>query len=139
MRLFDYLTRRAELRLANPHGRTADYRMLIGAFFIIGYYAVVFLLATNDIPARNSDLIENAMLQLGPPVGAIIYALFRTDKADETRAENTAAAFRAVEAAAAAGTPSDTPQPVEVVNPPSQPVPTTEAANEDAGLPEALR
>lgn len=124
MTLFDYLIRRAELRAETADNRSKDYRLLIGAIFIFGYYGIVFGLMVFSIPDKNSDLIENAMLQLGPPVGAIIYALFRNDKTDEQRAENTAAAFRAVEASAAAAAG---PQPVTVTNPPDQPVPVEPA------------
>lgn len=78
--------------------------MAIGALFITGYYASVWLLGVVELPAANAPLVKDALLQLGPPVGAIIYALFRTDRLDEQRVANTGSAFAAVEAAAKAGT-----------------------------------
>lgn len=113
-----------------------DARVWIGALFILGYYAVVILLTFVGVPEKNGNLINNAMLQLGPPVGLIIGALFRTDKTDETRASNTGKALDAINAAQSAnaqpGTTTTTvttepapaaPQPVTVVNTPDQPVP----------------
>lgn len=79
-----------------------DARMWIGALFIFGYYAVVVILAFVGVPDKNANLINNAMLQLGPPVGLIIGALFRTDKTDETRAANTGKALDAINTAQAA-------------------------------------
>ena len=84
----------------------ADPRMAIGALFIVGYYGTIWLLGFSQLPAPNVPLIKDALLQLGPPVGAIIYALFRSDRADEQRAATTATAFEAVKAAAQAGTTS---------------------------------
>jgi hypothetical protein len=112
--------------------------MWIGALFIFGYYSVVVVLAFHGVPETNGNLINNAMLQLGPPVGLIIGALFRTDKTDEKRAENTGKALDAINAAqgssgstttttvtkAPGGAPAE-PQQVEVVNAADQPVPTT--------------
>lgn len=115
----------------------SDARMWIGALFIFGYYAVVVILAFVGVPDKNANLINNAMLQLGPPVGLIIGALFRTDKADETRAVNTGKALDAITTAQAANAPPTTttttttngvaaePLPVTVVNQPENPVPTT--------------
>lgn len=87
----------------------SDPRMIIGALFLTGYYGVVFALAFFAIPQENGDLINNAMLQLGPPVGIIIGALFRTDKTDEKRADNTNAAFQAITATANASSSSPVP------------------------------
>lgn len=83
-----------------------DARMWIGALFIFGYYAIVVILAFQGVPEKNGNLINNAMLQLGPPVGIIIGALFRTDKADEQRASNTGKALEAITATANASTAS---------------------------------
>lgn len=86
-----------------------DPRMWIGALFIVGYYAVIVILAFVGIPEKNGNLINNAMLQLGPPVGVIIAALFRTDKTDEKRADNTGKALDAITASANAAAPTEKP------------------------------
>lgn len=78
--------------------------MAIGALFIAGYYGTIWLLGFVSVPKDNVPLVKDALLQLGPPVGAIIYALFRTDRVDEQRATTTSNAFEAVTAAARAGT-----------------------------------
>lgn len=88
--------------------RWADPRMAIGALFIVGYYGTIWLLGFAALPKDNVPLVKDALLQLGPPVGAIIYALFRTDRVDEQRAATTSDAFQAVTAAARAGTPTAT-------------------------------
>ncbi len=103
MTLLEFLDRMGERRAARPY-RPRDIRQFIGFAFLAGYYLVVFRFATTNIPEGNVDLVRDAMLTLGPPIGIIIGAMFRSDRTDEQRADNTGAAFRAVEAAAAAGT-----------------------------------
>lgn len=66
-----------------------DAKLWIGTTFIVGYYATLWAIGFNKIPAGNIELIKDGMLQLGPPVGIIIGALFRSDKVDEIRATNT--------------------------------------------------
>lgn len=95
--------------------RKHDPRTWIGVLFIGGYYAVTITLIFIDTPEKNGNLLNNMMLQLGPPVGMIIGALFRTDRTDEKRAENTgkvmdamAEQARATQAAAAVGAIPDT-------------------------------
>lgn len=92
-----------ERRAARPY-RTRDIRQFIGFAFLGGYYVMVYRFANSGIPTESLPLIRDAMLTLGPPVGLIVGAMFRSDRADEQRADNTGAAFRAVEAAATAGT-----------------------------------
>jgi len=111
MTLFEYLDRRAERRAGT---RPRDIRQLIGFAFLFGYYLMVYRFANAGIPAENLDLIRDAMLTLGPPVGLIVGAMFRSDARDEQATANTGAAFRAVEAAAAAGSatpPANTQEP----------------------------
>lgn len=103
MTLLEFLDRMGERRAARPY-RARDIRQFIGFAFLAGYYVMVYQFTKAGLPKENIDLIRDAMLTLGPPIGIIIGAMFRSDRADEQRADNTGAAFRAVEAAATAGT-----------------------------------
>lgn len=86
-----------------------DTRLIIGAGFIALYYASLWVIGFRAMPPANVALIKDAMLQLGPPIGIIIGALFRSDALDEKRAETTRAAFDAVTATAQAATTSPAP------------------------------
>ena len=103
MTLFELLDRMGERRAQRIH-RPRDIRQFIGFAFLAGYYWMVYQFSQRSLPAENIDLVRDAMLTLGPPIGIIIGAMFRTDRADEQRVENTARAFDAVKAAAVAGT-----------------------------------
>lgn len=120
-------------------GFCADSRTILGFFFLGGYYVSIWVLGFAEIPASNVEMVKNAMLQLGPPIGMIFNALFRTSALDEKREENTAAAFMAL--SPTAPTTSPTPQEVKVVNPPNDPVNTTDThtAEHKPGEPEWLR
>lgn len=96
MNFWDYLNKAGERRLKRPN----DTRILVGALFLAGYYLMVYRFMSANIPNANVPLIRDAMLVLGPPVGAIVAALFRNDIRDEQQTQNTGAAFRAIEAAA---------------------------------------
>lgn len=97
-----------------------DHRLIIGILFIAGYYGTLWIIGfCTNIPTANLGLIKDGLLQLGPPVGAIIASLFRNGALDERREENTAAAFMALS--------STSPQPVEVTNSAANPVHTTDA------------
>jgi hypothetical protein len=98
-----------------------DARIILGGLFVLGYYVTLWVLGFRLIPVANVGLIKDALAQLGVPLGVIVGALFRSDRADEKRTENTAKAFDAI-TATAANTPSP-PQEVQVVNKPGDPVP----------------
>lgn len=103
-----------------------DHRLVIGFLFITGYYGTLWVIGfSTNIPAANLGLIKDGLLQLGPPVGAIIFSLFRNGALDEKREENTAAAFMALSAP-----PSTEPQSVKVINTPGEPVPTHDTTEE---------
>lgn len=106
MNILEYLDRRDQRRMEHPRHKR-DIRQFIGFVFLLAYYGVVFVFIARAVPTANVDLIRDAMLTLGPPVGIIIAAMFRTDMRDEQATENTHQAFRAVEAAARAGVPTD--------------------------------
>lgn len=95
MNFLEYLDRVGERRLrANRQPR--DIRQFIGFAFLAGYYVMVYRFSTGSVPEGNVDLIRDAMLTLGPPVGLIVGAMFRSDLRDEQAARNTGEAFRAV-------------------------------------------
>lgn len=102
----DYLDRVGQRRLEHARispPRPRDTRMLVGVLFFFGYYALVWrFMSAKGIPADNIALIKDAMLILGPVIGAIGQALFRTDVRDEIATQNTGEAFRANRAASEA-------------------------------------
>ena len=102
MTLLEFLDRRAE-RLAQHPRRPRDIRQFIGFGFLVGYYVMVWQFTRGELPKENVDLIRDAMLTLGPPIGIIIGAMFRSDAREEQATENTGRAFEAVKAAAEAG------------------------------------
>lgn len=106
MKLLEYLDRAGQrklelARLSPPRPR--DTRQLVGVLFFAGYYALIWrFMSAKGIPADNLALIKDAMLILGPVIGAIGQALFRSDVRDEIATQNTGEAFRANRAAAEA-------------------------------------
>lgn len=99
MTLLEYLDRAGERRIERMKivpPRPRDTRMLVGTLFFLGYYVLVYALLKTVVPATNAPLVRDSMLVLGPVVGAIGSALFRTDVKDEITASNSGAAFRAL-------------------------------------------
>jgi hypothetical protein len=103
MTFLEFLDRIGQRRAQRGH-RPRDIRQLIGAAFLFGYYVMVWHFSQRALPPENLDLIRDAMLTLGPPVGLIVGAMFRSDHRDDQAAANTGKAFEAVRAAAQAGT-----------------------------------
>lgn len=105
MKFLEYMDRRGERRLkrilSRPH-RPLDTRMLVGVLFFLGYYVLVYQLLIKIVPEPNAPLVRDAMLVLGPVVGAIGQALFRSDVRDEIQASNTGEGFRAMRSQAEA-------------------------------------
>lgn len=83
----------------------SDQRMWLAYLFVAGYFGVIFAVVFIDKPLANGDLVKDWMIVLGPPVGAIVGALFRSDRVDEQRAQNTSDAFAAITATANSTTP----------------------------------
>lgn len=106
MTILEFLDRIGERRTrrmtARPH-RPWDVRAFIGMLFLAGYYWMVWQFSQRALPQENLDLIRDAMLTLGPPVGLIVGSMFRNDIRDQQMTENTGRAFEAVTAAAKAG------------------------------------
>jgi hypothetical protein len=103
MTLLEYLDRVGERRAAK---RPRDIRQFIGFAFLLGYYIMVYRFSQQGLPQENIDLIRDAMLTLGPPIGIIIGAMFRSDAREEQATVNTGKMAEAVVAAAKAGTPA---------------------------------
>ncbi|WP_347271612.1 hypothetical protein [Rhizorhabdus histidinilytica] len=99
MTLLEFLDRMGERRANRPARPVRDIRQFIGFAFLAGYYWMVWQFANRAVPAANLDLIRDAMLTLGPPVGLIVGAMFRADARDDQATANTAEAFRTIRAA----------------------------------------
>lgn len=83
--------------------RPWDVKIMVAVLFFAGYYWLVFsLMRSRGIPSEIAQLIRDAMLVLGPVVGAIGQAIFRTDIKDEVTTQNTGEAFRSTRAQAEA-------------------------------------
>lgn len=102
MTFLEFLDRVGERRANRPSRPPRDIRQLIGFAFIAGYYFLVYKFILSEIPAANKDLIRDAMLTLGPPIGLIVGAMFRSDAREDQAAVNTQEAFRAIRASAEA-------------------------------------
>ncbi len=100
MKLLDYLDRVGERRLERwriQPPRPRDTRMLVGCLFFLGYYVLVYSLRRGaPMSPQNLSLVSDAMLVLGPVIGVIAQALFRSDARDEIAAANTGVAFRSI-------------------------------------------
>lgn len=103
MNILEFLDRIGERRAARPIRPPRDIRQFIGAMFLAGYYVMVFRLSQQSLPPNNIDLIRDAMLTLGPPIGIIIGAMFRTDAREEQQTANTGEALRTIGKVAQAG------------------------------------
>jgi hypothetical protein len=99
MKWLEYLDRRHErkmaLRAVRPF-RPLDSKLLAAVMFFAGYYVLVFILAQRSTPAANVALVRDSLLVLGPAIGVIVGATWRTDQRDEQQARNTGEGFRAL-------------------------------------------
>lgn len=100
-----------------------DGRHTFAAMIAAGFIILTGLGYFVEIPEGNVKTLDGAMVALGTALGAAVMALLRTGREDDKRAENTGAAFAAITATANA-VPQPA-QPVQVVNTPTDPVPTT--------------
>lgn len=137
LEFFDRIGERRNERWRIRPPRPWDTRQLVAVLFFAGYYTlVVMLMRGRELNPTNGALVKDAMLILGPVIGLIGQAIFRSDAKDELATANTAEAFRAQRAQAeatiaAANTtppvdPSAPPVPVVVTNSPAEAVPTTD-------------
>lgn len=102
MTLLEFLDRWDQRRLHRPERPLRDIRQFIGFAFLAGYYVMVWQFSRQALPEQNLDLIRDAMLTLGPPVGLIVGAMFRTDARDEQATRNTGIALDAARTGAKA-------------------------------------
>lgn len=107
MTLLEFLDRMGERRANRPQRPLRDIRQFIGFAFLAGYYWMVWQFATSAVPAENIDLIRDAMLTLGPPVGLIVGAMFRSDAREEQSTANTAKALDTIKAVSNNAAPAD--------------------------------
>ncbi len=106
-------------------------RILFGLLIIVGYFSIVaitfmapllaaFLIPVSQLPAVEnavSAAVQNAkdaLLVIGPLLGMIVQAIWKTDKADKQNAESLGTL-----ATAAAATLSASPPPTVAEAPPS--------------------
>jgi hypothetical protein len=94
MTWLEFLDRWSERRARNRKPR--DIRQFIGFAFLAGYYWMVWQFSQRALPEQNLDLIRDAMLTLGPPVGLIVGAMFRSDAREEQQTQNTREAFQTI-------------------------------------------
>lgn len=102
MTFLEFLDRWDERRLRKPERPLRDIRQFIGFAFLAGYYVLVWQFALRTVPLPNVGLIRDAMLTLGPPVGLIVGAMFRSDARDEQATRNTGIALEAARTGAKA-------------------------------------
>lgn len=96
MTLWEMLDRWDARRAQRQPRPMRDIRQFIGFAFLCGYYVMVYRFSMGAIPAGNMDLIRDAMLTLGPPVGLIVGAMFRSDAREDQATLNTGRAFDAL-------------------------------------------
>lgn len=100
---------------------------LIAAILVLGLAPLVCSgIMGRTIPDALIAVSDKTVTGLVGVLGTIAAMIFRTNRVDEARAENTSKAFEAITAAANATPPTDSPQPVTVVQDPSNPVPVEE-------------
>lgn len=109
MTILELFDRMHERRMAVPR-RPLDVKAFIGLLFLAGYYLMVMRFMDRVIPEANVPLVRDAMLVLGPAVGLIVGALFRTDIRDEQRTVNTGLAYKAIAETAKAGAAAGQPE-----------------------------
>lgn len=105
MNVIEYLDRVGERRLARfriAPPRPRDSKLLTAVLFFAGYYVLIFTMLKVVIPEANAPLVRDALLVLGPVIGAIGQSVFRDSLKDEMATSNTGEAFRANRAASEA-------------------------------------
>jgi len=103
MTFIELLDRWGERRSKRDPLLRLDAKTLIGAGFIFGYYFLVLRFTSSDVPERTIGLIRDAMLVLGPLVGAIVNSIFRESAGDIAARASSGAALRTLAANAGTG------------------------------------
>lgn len=101
-------------------------RMIFGVIILFGFYTLAFVaVVTTGLAPEARQMARDALLVVGPLLGVIVNAIWKTDKTDRQAA--TTAAVLAAKAPDLSGGAPAAPQPVVVTNPASDPVQTEEA------------
>jgi multisubunit Na+/H+ antiporter MnhF subunit len=116
------------MSLSSREQLMAFLALVVAVLMIALAPVVVAGLLGKNLPDALIAVSDKTVTGLVGVLGTIAAMIFRTNKLDEQRADNTAKAFDAVTAAAQAGSPT-TPQPVVVTNDATAPVPVE---NKDA-------
>lgn len=82
-------------------------RDAIGASLIGGFVAALFVLFWKAVPPQNEQLITYMLGQLSGFAAGIVAYHYATNAQSQEATLNTGHAFRAIEAAAKAGSPAD--------------------------------
>lgn len=105
MNILEYLDNMGERRLKRflhkPY-RPTDWKSFIGLATLMGYYFMVYTFIYKLVPEANIPLVRDAMIVIGPVIGAIAQSLFRSDVRDEVQTNNTGEGFKAMRAQAEA-------------------------------------
>lgn len=99
MKFLELLNAMGERRLARARlypRRPVDWKSFIGCAFLLGYYFMVYTFIYRTVSPTNVPLVRDAMLVLGPAVGAVVQSLFRSDVRDEVATQNTGEGWRAM-------------------------------------------
>lgn len=78
-----------------------DGKTFLGAIVLIGYLLLINKLISRSTTIPNADLVKDQLLVIGPVIGMIASALWRTTGADERRTDALIGAKNTLEAAAA--------------------------------------
>jgi hypothetical protein len=108
--------------------RVMSLRDAIGIVILLSFNAVIIVLFFRSIPSDNMQLLVYMLGQLSGFAAAVVALHYGRDSQDEKKTENTGKAFDAIAATANANSAgaSGAPLDVNVVNPPSDPIPTKE-------------
>ena len=74
-------------------------RILFGLLFIVGYLAIIVISMFLSMTPDQRSMAHDGLLVLGPIVGAIAAAIWRTDKTDKQAAESITGLTAAVNTA----------------------------------------
>jgi hypothetical protein len=82
-----------------------DNRLLVAALLALGFMVLIGLSIFNAIPEASQRIVDGGIGALGVALGNAIQGLFRSDRVDEQRANNTATALDTIGAAIYAAPP----------------------------------
>lgn len=84
-------------------------RVALAAILAVGFMVLIALAMFAKIAESSQRIVDGGIGALGVALGNAIQGLFRTDKTDETRANNTRDALGAIQSAIDANPPSPGP------------------------------